>query len=85
MIPLQITLNVEETPWGDLASECPQLGKIERIGRLPRGTTSGKSTVTVVIRMPDGTRHMAETTLALLDGAMQAMKTREAMEKCHDN
>jgi hypothetical protein len=85
MIPLQITFNLDESPWTDLADQCPHIGSIERIGRLPRGTESGKSTVTVVIRMPDGTRYMAQTTLTLFRQAMSGMETREAMEKSHDN
>jgi hypothetical protein len=85
MINLTITPNIDEAPWKDLAPECPELGTIERIGRLPRGTTSGKSTVSIVIRMPDGKRYMAQTTLALMDAAMTALKTREHMDKAHAN
>jgi len=85
MIPLTITPNVDESPWKDLNGECQELGAIERIGRLPRGTESGKSTVTILIKMPDGKRYMAQTTLALLRMAMTAIETREAMEKANDN
>lgn len=85
MIPLTVTPNIDEAPWTDLAADCPQLGIIERIGRLPRGTESGKSTVSVLIQMPDGKRYMAQTTLALMQSAMQAINTSEQMEKAHDN
>jgi len=56
MIPLTVTVNCEKTPWEDLREDCPQLGFISRIGRLPRGTVSGASSVTVLVEMPDGTK-----------------------------
>jgi hypothetical protein len=37
MIHLSITPNIGEHPWTDLKSQCPVIGEIERIGRLPAG------------------------------------------------
>lgn len=75
MIPLSITPNIEKAPWSDLSQDTRRagLGVITRIGRLPSGTTAGKSTVTVLIRMPDGRELMAETTMALFSAAAGAL------------
>lgn len=75
MIPLTITTDIEKTPWTDLQDKCKVLGTVTRIGRLPRGTTSGKSTVSIVIEMPDGTTVMGQTTLALFANAALALQT----------
>ncbi|HYC70023.1 MAG TPA: hypothetical protein VEB66_02385 [Opitutaceae bacterium] len=86
MIELQITPDLDQAPWVDLRGAFPSgMGVIERIGRLPRGTHSGRSVVAVVIRMPDGTRCIAETTLELFSAAAKVMRTRDEMEKAPDN
>ena len=79
MIPLTITTDLEKTPWTDLKPHAIRrgLGTITHVGRLPRGTDSGKSTVTVRITMPDGLEVIAETTLALFANAALAMQTYE--------
>jgi hypothetical protein len=76
MIPLSITTDIEKHPWIDLKQVKP-LGKITRIGRLPRGCRSGASTVAICIQMPDGTQYMAETTMALFLSASRALKSVE--------
>ena len=81
MIPLTITPNLEEAPWRDLANNCvPEMGTISRIGRLPRGTVSGKSSVSVVITLADGSNVVGETTLALFLAAALAVKARAELE-----
>lgn len=85
MIVLTSTLNLDEMPWSDLTQECPEVGEIERIGRLPRGTTKGKSVIAVVIRMPNGRRFLAQTTLACMHDAMLAINTAEGMSKAPGN
>lgn len=79
MIPITITPNIDQAPWTDL-KHVPQMGTITRIGRLPHGTKSGASTVTVCIEMPDGTQVLAQTTLALFLAAARAIEAREAQE-----
>ena len=85
MIPLDIRPDLDVAPFADLKDTCPTLGAIERIGRLRKGTTAGKSVVAIVVLMPDGTRHMAQTTLALLQSAMTVFQTREDMDKAGGN
>lgn len=75
MIPLTITPNLDTAPWTDIAQDTPTLGLIARVGRLPNGTTSGKSTVTVLIVMPDGSQHLAQTTIDLFLCAARALAT----------
>lgn len=77
MIPLIITPNLDKAPWEDLRDVTTELGKVVRVGRLPRGTTSGKSTVYVVIEMPDGKQYIAETTMTLFLGAATAMRAAD--------
>ena len=71
MIPLSITPNIESNPWPELKDQ--PFGKITKIGRLPRGTTSGKSTVTLVITLPDGKIVAGETTLVLMQNAITVL------------
>lgn len=76
MIELHVTPNIEDAPWTDCKG-VPGLAMITRIGRLPNGTQSGKSTVTILIEHEDGSRHLAQTTLALLLGATTALKAAD--------
>lgn len=54
-------------------------GAIE-MARLPGGMTSGASSVTIRIDLPDGRVVLAETSLALLLGAARAFETAEARD-----
>lgn len=76
MIPLTVTPNIDAAPWTDCKT-ITELATITRIGRLPRGTNSGKSTVTILIEHKDGSRAMAQTTLALLSAAVSALKAAD--------
>lgn len=76
MIPLSVTPNIDLAPWKD-CKDIPELATITRIGRLPRGTESGKSTVTILIEHKDGSRSMAQTTLALISAAVSALKAAD--------
>lgn len=78
MIPLQITIDVDKTPWTDIRSKLePGMGKITRVGRLTRGCQSGKSAVAIVIETEDGRQFVAETTMALFLTAARALKAVE--------
>lgn len=78
MIELTITPDIERAPWSDLREVlAPGMGKITRIGRLPRGCQSGAATVSICIRMPDGKQFVAETTMKLFLSAARAMKAVE--------
>lgn len=83
MIPLTITTNVETHPWTDLREVFETQGELAdlvRVGRLPRGTITGKSTVSIVVRMPDGTLVAAQTTLALFVAAARVLDAAEVQE-----
>lgn len=73
MIPLTVTTNLDHTPWSDCQG-IPELANITRVGRLPKGTEGGKSTVTLLIEFKDGSRAMAQTTLALYHASACALK-----------
>ena len=79
MIPLNISLDLDKTPWIDLKTAAePGLGKVTRIGRLPAGMQSGKSTIAIVITTPDGKQFIGETSMALFLAAARAMKAIES-------
>lgn len=80
MIPLTINTNIDLTPWTELNGPkgYPGLGAIVKIGRLPRGTTSGKSTVSILIEMPDGKLVAGQTTLALMTNAVRALSAADS-------
>lgn len=72
MIPITVTADMSVTPWmedraaiHDYASNHPAPAVVEKIGILPGGLTSGRASVELLIRMPDGTVVLAETTLRL--------------------
>ena len=78
MIPLTVTTNLDDSPWTDCKG-IPELATITRVGRLPKGTQSGKSTVTLLIEFKDGSRAMAQTTLALFTASAVALKAAAEM------
>lgn len=60
--------------WPDLRATGFVIGEWVGIARLRVGTVNGNATVTVRIQLPDGQTVLAETTLALLEGAMSAFR-----------
>jgi hypothetical protein len=79
MIPLTITTNLDINPWTDVvAAGLPHnpdgvTARIERVGVLPNATQQGRACVAFLIRLPDGTPVIAETTLRLFDFAAKAI------------
>lgn len=71
MTPLSVTPNLELDGWPECTAEnLPhnaggETAKLERVGILPNATANGKAAVEFLIRMPDGTLLVAETTLRL--------------------
>lgn len=76
MIPLTITADLEKNPWTDIdpATYSAGCGHIARIGRLPRGTQSGLSTIAILVEMPDGRKVIAQTTMRLFQTAAGALR-----------
>lgn len=73
MTPLSITPNCELNPWADLTRDQIIPGELERIGLMPDGTASGRPAVVLLVRLPDGTPVVAQTTWALLRSAVRAL------------
>lgn len=71
---LTVTVNVSENPWRDLVAKrgegklitamSTEAGRI-RVGGLPEGMESGRTSVSFAIPLPDGTVLLTETSLAL--------------------
>lgn len=83
MPQLTITVNIDETPWEDIAEKRGTDQMIEamggvpiRIGALPRGMASGATAVAIMIELPDGRVVLTETSLALFLMAAQALKAK---------
>jgi hypothetical protein len=79
MIPLDIRPNMELDPWVDLTPSVAE-GALERIGLLPHGTSKGRPSVALLIRLPDGTQVLAQTTWALLRAAVRALDASPVAE-----
>lgn len=73
MIPITITPDIERAPWTDLNEATTLQGTIERLGLLRNGTQQGRATVAMVVRLPDGTEAIAETTWRLFSLASRAL------------
>lgn len=72
MEPLTITPDIEQAPWTDIPQAAPQ-GRLERIDLLRNGTREGRAIVGFVVRLPDGTAVVAETTWRLFNTAARAL------------
>jgi hypothetical protein len=59
-----------------MGPSAPPLG----MALLPGGMQSGKSSVTFRIELPDGRTLLTETSLALLESAVRAMRIRSGEE-----
>lgn len=67
-----ITPNVDAAPWTDLGADTTA-GALERVGILPEGMESGRASVALVVRLPDGSAVIAETSLRLFRVAARAI------------
>ncbi len=84
MTPLEITPNIEKTPWPE-AANAAELMHADKIGRLPRGMTSGASSVTIRFTDAAGNHYFGQTSLALLKSAVQVFTAREQIENASKN
>lgn len=72
MEPLSVIPDIERAPWSDLPVNVLQ-GRLERLGLLRNGTQQGRATIAMVVRLPDGTPVVAETTWRLFNLAARAL------------
>ena len=72
-------IQMELNPWTDLSAPVAA-GAVERIGLLPQGTAAGRPSVALLIRLPDGTPVIAQTTWALLSTAVRALSASPVAE-----
>ena len=77
---LSITPDLNKNPWSHLSEIRPPMVDLLAIGRLPQGMQSGKSTVSFHFCTPEGEHIIAQTSLALLQGAMIAFSAAEARD-----
>jgi len=75
---LVLTPNLELDPWRDLLGNLPHnpdgaCAVIERMGLLPNATEQQRACVELLIRMPDGSLLIAETTWRLFATAAHAL------------
>lgn len=81
MIHLEVTPDLDAQPWEDLrktAAAQGELYNLTRIGRLPRGTKSGASTVIFCLTDSKGKHFLGQTTMALVLSVARIFNTREA-------
>lgn len=80
---IKITVNVDRDPWEDLAelekqdklltAMADEAGSI-RVGALPHGMQSGRTSVAIAVPLPDGRIVLTETSLALFLAAADALR-----------
>jgi len=70
--PLDISTNLDASPWNDLPPDQIIHGQLTRIGLLPDGTVNGRATVALAALTDDGKTVIVETTWALFNTAAQA-------------
>lgn len=73
MTPLDVRPDIEQNPWTDVEPKALLHGQIERIGLLRHGTTGGRASVALLIRMDDGRAVIGETTWRLFHAAARAL------------
>lgn len=78
---LDVRPNMELDPWTDLRTvPFAGQGTVERIGLLPGGTTGGRPSIAMIIRLADGRHVLAETTWALMETAVRALAASPVAE-----
>lgn len=78
MIHVDVRPDLEASPWSDLHD--PQPATLEAIGALPRGMTSGKTSVALRIKLENGETVVAQTSLALFATTYAAFRGRYSDE-----
>ncbi|MDX3109690.1 hypothetical protein [Nonomuraea angiospora] len=79
MIPLDIRPNLELNPWDDVSRETA-VGRLERVGLLPNGTSQGRPVFALLVRLEDGSTVVVQTTWALMSTAVRALAASPVAE-----
>lgn len=80
MIPIDITPDIDASPWDHLSPEVMPLNPdgepalLQRIGLLRNGTQEGRAVVLMQLTLPDGTTVIAQTTWRLMATAVRALE-----------
>ena len=81
---LEISLDAEKYPWKNVGRISPQQGGatclIEKVGLLANATQQGRAGLAILVRMPDGTAVVAETSLRNAVAAVAALYTSEVFK-----
>lgn len=70
---LEITPDVERSPWVEIDPSTAIEAPIVRIGLLRNGTTTGRASVALAIPLPDGRVVLAQTTWRLFHTAARSL------------
>lgn len=71
--PLDVRTDIERAPYTELDPKATLHGQLVSIGLLRNGTTKGRASVALVVRLDDGRHVIAETTWRLFNTAAQAL------------
>lgn len=73
---LVVDMVVEDGAWRPFLGDDPKVGRVTRIGVLPRGMTSGRPAVVLVVVLEDGTSVLAQASWRSLSLAMVGLIAR---------
>lgn len=81
MIPINCVLDAtaDGNPFVE-AARAHDLGTVTDVGRIAEGMASGKTSVVIQLTMPDGSKRVGQTSLALLRTVVQALDARDKAE-----
>lgn len=74
---LEITSDLDQSPWSDYDIEQTAEAAIERIGLIRNGTTQGRAVIAIAVRLPDDRVVIAETTWRLFSTAARSLAQTE--------
>lgn len=80
MTPIEVVADLTETPFNDTNYDAEihadrRSAVVVGIGLMPEGTSDGRPSAMLTIRLPDGRLVVAETTWRLLHVAVRALAT----------
>lgn len=70
---LDVRTDIDLSPWDDVDSTPATIAGVERIGLLRNGTTRGRASVILLVRLPDGGTVVAQTSWRLFRTACQVL------------